>query len=77
MDKCLFQGLDTVEKLWQIALKTLDMSLCNSIIEELLSMSALTEEQIAMVTFLKQLNDLYPCRDFEEAKSKHQLVKDR
>jgi hypothetical protein len=73
----IFQGLKVAEDLWNIALFTQETTLCNSIIEELLSGSSLSGEQISMVKFYKELNELYPCRNFEDIQNKHPHVKDR
>lgn len=71
------KGLDVSHELWQIALNTLNMNLCTSITEELQKQQALTEEQVAMVTFLKELNDLYPSRNFEEQRELYVRSKER
>jgi hypothetical protein len=73
----VFQGLNVSEELWKMALYTLDINICNSITEELLKSSKLNEEQVAMVTFFKQLNEIYPCRNFETIQKSHHHVKDR
>ena len=60
-----------------MALYTLDMTLCNSILKELQSLSTLKPDQVALVTFLKELNTLYPCRNFELLRNRQHHVKDR
>ncbi|XP_053405680.1 spatacsin-like isoform X2 [Mercenaria mercenaria] len=69
-------GLTVSEELWKIALYTLDITICNSITEELITTSQLNKDQIAMVTFFKELNVIYPCRNFEEIQKRHHHVKD-
>ena len=73
----MFKGLAVSEELWKMALHTLDITICNSITEELLKSSKLNKEQVAMVTFFKQLNETYPCRNFEAIQKEHHHVKDR
>lgn len=72
----VFQGLSATEELWKIALTCTDLTICNSIFEELQA-STLSGEHRAMVTFFKELNELYPCRDFDQLKTKHKYIRER
>ncbi|KAH3730075.1 spatacsin-like isoform X1 [Dreissena polymorpha] len=69
-------GMNVTKQLWEMALQTLDMPVCIFITEELMKGGQLNEEQISMVNFLKDLNQLYPCRNFEEQKALHKHIKD-
>ena len=73
----VFQGLNVTEELWEIASYTLDLALCTSITEELLRQHSLNTEQVAMVTFFKELIELYPSRNFEDQRDLQHQTKER
>ncbi|KAL4227664.1 Spastic paraplegia 11 (autosomal recessive) [Mactra antiquata] len=68
-------GLSADDELWTLALSSTDLTVCNSIFEEL-EKSNLTEEHQSMIKFFKTLNELYPCRDFDQLKLCHRNIKD-
>ena len=66
-----FQGFDPNTKLRQICLYTLDKNLRDYIANELETQGALSQEELDMLEFVHQLEELYTCGSYETAKELH------
>ncbi|WAQ97766.1 SPTCS-like protein [Mya arenaria] len=69
-------GMNVVDQMWHIAMFTLDIDVCMTITECLSEDKSLSEDQIAMVTFLKEVNKLYPSRNFHQQQDLYPHIKD-
>ena len=65
------QGFDPNTKLRQICLYTLDKNLRDYLASELETQGALTQEEVDMLRFVHQLEELYPCASYDVSKSVH------